>query len=276
MTIYVSFGALVLHLHGNERLEDKNFKIFNLFLKKTGGTDPANSRSVFTEVVVAVENIVQTDLFLYDIDFVHGSMIGELAKRCLAKYSNTARLSRYNSHNRYISKINALFRAYRCQSSDEFIKRPSNPERHLTTCKERVKHAFPTKVYQLRETLSDNLGSFIISYSDDQKLLKNMALIDFESICVQVDKCCDTDTTIWIGKHVPLSASISFILIDQSTLWCNSNPGALVESFVDALDRLAIQSKAEMELKFVEIDTSVNSFNFSPILINVAVATNRY
>ena len=54
----------------------------------------------------------------------------------------------------------------------------------------------------MRETLFDKLDSFNISYSDNQKLFKNIAESDFESICVQEDKFRDTDTTIWIGKQV--------------------------------------------------------------------------
>ena len=43
------FRALVLRFHGNERLEEETSMIFNLFLKKTGGTDPANFRGVCVE-----------------------------------------------------------------------------------------------------------------------------------------------------------------------------------------------------------------------------------
>ena len=33
---------------------------------------------------------------------------------------------------------------------------------------------------------------------------------------------------------------------------CNSNPRDLVESFIDAVEGLATQSKAQMKLKFLE------------------------
>ena len=116
---------------------------------------------------------------------------------------------------------------------------------------------FP-KTYQPRETLFDNLDSFNIPYSDDQKLFDNMAIFHFESICVQEDKFRDTDTATWIGKHVPISVSISSNLSEQPIFLCDSNPGALVESFVDALDGLATQSKARIEPKFLS-ETNVKS-----------------
>ena len=85
-------------------------------------------------------------------------------------------------------------------------------------------------MYQLQETLFDKLNSFNIPYSDDQKLFKKKALLDLESICVQGDKFRDTDTTTWIGKHVPISVSISTNLIEKSIVFCNSNPRVLSES----------------------------------------------
>ena len=40
------FRTLALQLHGNERLEEETSKLFNLFVKKTVGTDPAILRGV--------------------------------------------------------------------------------------------------------------------------------------------------------------------------------------------------------------------------------------
>ena len=96
----------------------------------------------------------------------------------------------------------------------------------------------------------DKLNLLNIPYSHHQKFFKNMEKFDFEAVYVQQDKFRDTDTTTWIGKHVPLSVSILSNLIEQPNCLCNSNPGALVESFVDALDGLTTQSKTQKELKF--------------------------
>ena len=83
-----------------------------------------------------MEDNVLADFFLYDVDIVDGSMIGEPARRSVGKNSNTVRLLLYISHICFFSNINALFKAYRCPSSDQFIKKAQKLERHLTTCKE--------------------------------------------------------------------------------------------------------------------------------------------
>ena len=133
-------------------------------------------------------------------------------------------------------------------------------------------------MYQSPETLFDKLNSLNYFYSDDHKLFKKMAMFDFESICVQEDKVRNTDTRTWIGKHVSKSVSISPNLIAQSIFLRISNHGVLVESFVDGLDGLATQSKAQLKLKFLEIETSVKSKlnQIFPLLINIAVAGNQY
>ena len=163
----------------------------------------------------AVEDFVQQDVFLYDIDIVEWSMIGELERRSVGKHSNTVRLLRYHSHICYVSDINALFKDYPFPSCDEFIKRANHLERNLTTCTERFNHVFPKNVFQLRKTIFDKLDSFNIPYPDDQKFFKNMGIFYFESICEQEDKLHDTDTTTSIGKHVPIRVSISSNLIEQ-------------------------------------------------------------
>ena len=109
------------------------------------------------------------------------------------------------------------------------------------------------------KTLFDKLDSFGIQYTDDQKLFTNLAVFDFESICIPEEKFKNTETTTWIGKHVPISASISSNLIAKPIFLCNSNPRDLVESFIDAVEGLARQSKAQMKLNFLEIETAIKS-----------------
>ena len=55
----------------------------------------------------------------------------------------------------------------------------------MITCSERIKHIYAKNVYKLRETLFEKLESFNIPYREDQKLFKNLAVFDFESICVK-------------------------------------------------------------------------------------------
>ena len=52
--------------------------------------------------IAAVEDIVLAENFLYDIDIVDRSMIGELAERSVGKHCITVRLLRYKSHICYV------------------------------------------------------------------------------------------------------------------------------------------------------------------------------
>ena len=68
-------------------------------------------------------------------------------------------------------------------------------ERHLATCNEGVKIVYPRNVYRIRATLFDKLDSFSVKYTSEQNMCENLALLDFESICVQEETLKDTDTT---------------------------------------------------------------------------------
>ena len=166
---------------------------------------------------------------------------------------------RFSSHICYVDNIKALFKAFGCPTCDTYFQKTGNLERHLVRCSERVKHLYPNNVYQLRETLFDKLDSFGIQYTDDQKLVTNLAVFDFESICIPEEKFKITKTTTWIGKHVSISVSISSNLIAKPIFFCSSNPRDLVESFIDAVEGLAKQSKAQMKLKFLEKETAIKS-----------------
>ena len=139
------------------------------------------------------------------------------------------------------------------------MRRVQHLERHLTTCKERIKHVFRRSLYQLRETLIDKIDSFCIPHSDYQKFFRNTTIFDFESVCEQEDKFRNTQTTTVIGHHVPKSVSILTNLIEQQIFSNTSSPAALVESLADAFDGLATQSKAQKKLNLMDIATIVKS-----------------
>ena len=155
-------------------------------------------------------------------------MVGELARRSIKKYDKSVQLIRYISHICYVDNNHALFKAFRCPTCVTYFQETGNLERHLVRCSERVKHIYPKNVYQLRELLFDKLDSFDIQYTDDQKLFTNLAVFDFESICIPQDKFKNTETTTWIGKHVPRSVSTSSNLIAKPIFLCNFNPPDLV------------------------------------------------
>ena len=139
------------------------------------------------------------NIILYYIDFVDGAMMRELARRSVEKQSNSIRLIRYNSLIRYVFDINELFEACYIPSCDTFLNRAPDLERTLTTCKKEVKSVYPKNVLHLRETLFDKFDSLGISYTENQKFFNNVAFLNFESVCVQVDNFKDAETTTWIG-----------------------------------------------------------------------------
>ena len=146
-------------------------------------------------------------------------------------------LLRYNNHVCYVNNINALFKAFWCTTCDTFFSKTGNLERHLVTCSDRVKQIYPKNVYELRKTLFGKLDAFNIPHKSEQKLFKNLAIIEFESISVkEANSNKQTETTMWIGKHVPISVSISSNLITESIFLCNANPQHIILSFITALN----------------------------------------
>ena len=249
--------ALALHMHGNQRLEEETSKLFSLFINTMVGLSPNHFQGVHMKDIPTVEDLPTLNILLYDIDNLEGNIIGELARRSLQKYENTVRLTRYNNHICYVSKINAVFQAFRCPNCDTFFNRTFNLERHLTTCSERVKNFYPRNVYQIRETLFDKLDSFGINYTSEQKLFKNIAIFDFESFFVQEETFRDTITTTWIKKHVPISLTISSNLVEEPIFLCNSDPHHLVASSIGVLESLDSQGKAQMQNLFLDIETTI-------------------
>ena len=121
-----------------------------------------------------------------------------------------------------------------------------------------MRHIYPKNVYEFRKTLFEKLEGFNIPFSEDNKLFNNLAVFDFESICVPTEELKETQTTTWFGKHVPISVSISSNLIDEPIFLYNKDPQNLIIDFVSNLDMLAEKSKLEMRTKFQDIERAVN------------------
>ena len=121
-----------------------------------------------------------------------------------------------------------------------------------------MKHTYPKNVYELRETLFEKLEGFNLPVSEDNKLFNNLAFFDFESICLPTEELKQTQTTTWIGKHVPISVSISSNLFDEPIFLYNKDPQNLINDFVSRLELLAEKSKLEMRTKFQDIEVAVN------------------
>ena len=179
------FRASSLHLHGNEKLKEETSNIFNLFFNDSQEGDVSKFQGVHLNDNPKVEDLLQLNIFLHDTGFVDGELIGELCRRSIQNYAKSVKLLRYNNHICYADNINILFKTFGCTTCYTFFSKMGNLERHLITCTDRGKHIHPKIVYELKETLFEKLYAFIIPYRMEQKLFKNLAIFDFESIWVK-------------------------------------------------------------------------------------------
>ena len=88
------FRAPALHMHGNQQLEEETSKLFNLFIKKMDGLRADQFQGVHMNDIPIVGDLLTLNILLYDIDFVDGNFVGELARRIVQKYGKTVRLLR--------------------------------------------------------------------------------------------------------------------------------------------------------------------------------------
>ena len=86
-----------------------------------------------------------------------------------------------------------------------------------------------------------------------------MAIFDFESISVENEKVQGHQSNKWVEKHNPFSVSILFILIQELTFLYNPILCDFVSSFIDALEKFALQSKAQMKFIFLQVETAIQS-----------------
>ena len=251
------FRALAMHMNGHNDLESHTSRYFTDFISKSG-YDPKSFRGVSVEDLPVVMEIVQTNIFIYNFDIQEGEYVGKLARRSIGRFDKTVRLLRFNNHIIHTNDIDSFFKCFRCPSCDTFFNKSDYLNKYLLRCKDRVKHIYPEKIYELRETLFENLEGFSLPVSEDNKLFNNLAIFDFESICVPTEELKETQTTTWIGKHVPISISISSNLIDEPIFLYNKDPQNLIIDFVSNLELLAEQSKLEIKKKFQDIEVAVN------------------
>ena len=247
-------------MHGNgKRLEEETSKLFNLFLINSTNPDPSKFQGVCTDDVPSVEDIVRINIFIYVIDLTDGAIVWEPARRSVKKYENNVQLIRYNSHFCYVDNIHALFTAFGCPSCVTYFQKTGNLESHLVRCSERVKHIYAKNAYQRINSEKRFLISVTRSISNTQ-IIRNYLIFElFLTLSLSVYRKKNSKTTTWIGIHVPISVSISSNLIAMPIFICNSKPRDLVESLIDAVEGIATQSKAQMKLNVLEVETAIKS-----------------
>ena len=250
------FRALALHLHGNEKLEEVTSKIFNLFLINGEEVDVSKFQGVHLNDIPKVEDLLQLIIFLYDIDFVDGEPIGELCRSSIQKFEKGVKLLRYNNHICYVNNINSLFKAFRCTTCDTFFSKTGNLERHLVTCNERVKHIYPKNVYELKRFLKSWMHS-----TSHLEMSKNCSRIwQYLTLSPLVSRKQTHTNKLRLQRgsgSMYLFQFISSNLIPEPIFLCNANPHHLISSFITALEGLPTQSKAQIKLSFIEVETAI-------------------
>ena len=75
--------------------------------------------------------------------------------------------------------------------------------------------------------------------SEKKNIFNNLAVFDSESTCVPTEELTKTQTTCWIGKHVPTSVFLSSTLIEEPIFLYYKDPQKFITDFVSNLELLA-------------------------------------
>ena len=211
------------------------------------GYDPKKFRRVSMDNLSIVEDVAEKNIFIYKIDIEDGDFVGELARRSIGKCEKTVTFLRYSNHLNYVNNIDIFFKCLRCPTCDTFFQKADNFNMHLQRCTDRIKISKTENVCTLRETLIEKMDGFNIDYTKEQSCFKNVAIFDFESFCVPSEELKRRETISWIGKHEPISVSISSNLLDKPIFLCDKDQQSLIFDFVANLELLSEKNEAEMQ-----------------------------
>ena len=84
--------SLALHIHGNQRLEQKTSRIIKAFINTKDRLSPSQFTGVHLDDLPVVEEVLTLNILLYDIVILNGNTVGELAGRSVKnkqKYCQT-------------------------------------------------------------------------------------------------------------------------------------------------------------------------------------------
>ena len=205
------FRALAFELYGSDSLALKTDLIFQRFIEISR---------------VKLEGFPGVD---------EDDIVGESTRRSALRFSRIVNLIRYDNHIFWTENFNNLLKKFRCHTCDTFLSSTRNLLNHQRQCRENIKHVYPTGVYQLKETVFERLEDIGIHVEKEVRLFTNFAFFDFESITVADNTLKNSDSTTWIGRHVPISVSIFYSfgcgVIVYAILTQNNWFGILSKSF---------------------------------------------
>ena len=105
---------------------------------------------------------------------------------------------------------------------------------------------------------------FFIEYIKEKTLFQNVAILDFESFCIPSEELTPTKLVNWIGKHEPISVSISFNLLDKPIFLRVKDPQFLIQLLAEK------KTKGRCDQSFLKlrITSKRNYLWFSRFLTN--------
>ena len=86
------FRAVALHLFGYKKLEEETSNFFNLFLNNSEEGEISKFQGVQLNDFPKAEDLLQLNIFLYDVNFVDAKLIGERCRRSIQKYEKSVKL----------------------------------------------------------------------------------------------------------------------------------------------------------------------------------------
>ena len=255
------FRAVAYHLYGESEYQQQYVTLFEKFINITKQSTESFPGVEMGQLEV-LEKIIECNIQLYSIYYEENVLLGELTRRSSKKYEKLINLVQYDNHICWTSDINQLLKKFRCDNCNQFFNRTFNLERHIKTCDELIKHRYPNGPYLLRTTIFDKLTELDISFDESLRLYSNLVVFDFESITVHDETLSDSYSVSWVGKHVPISVSMTSNLLSDAIFLCDPDPMRLTRSFLDKLLELSQQSSIQMrsmfESVFNDLDEKLN------------------
>lgn len=246
------FRAIATHKSDRwEGVEILTAELFEKFLHAVGDCEKRNFRGVKQNEITLLENITDTNINIYSAskNGNDGHIVGEQVRRSLGLYNDTCHLLQVGKHVCYIVDLQSLFKRYKCMRCSKFFTRQSNLHRHVSAnCTEKVRNIYPGKVYNLQQTIFEKLDDIGIYLDRDMRVSSNFAVFDFESYCAKEEAIQSTATTEYLGKHIPVSASVCDNFMSTEPYFMhNHNPQQLVVDFLNYLEKLsAVNAKLQL------------------------------
>ena len=190
--------------------------------------------------IPVLEALVDRNVQIYSI-FIEEDveMFGELSRRLSMKHTKTTSLLRYENQICCTADIKKFLKKFRCYICDQVFDRSFNLMRHMQNCSENTQHKYPTGAHQLAEIIFDRLDDVKINVPQELSLFFHLIVFEFESITVPNNTLRNTDLTLWIGKHVPISVSIASNLLEEPIFICNQDPYQLIRDLVSSSTNIA-------------------------------------